>query len=317
MASCSTPGEDMEMSLIIFFCLLAGVHPVEAVIKVDGYVGRSAVIRCSYDRGYEGYSKYLCRGTCAHILGTDIPVRTKAGQTKAVNGRFSLHDDTTAGVFTVTITGLTAGDSGQYWCGVSRVIVKTDVYTKVGVRVLKASTPAPSSSSSPPFSPPSSNTSQSELVEKTTISDQQTTVERQEVPENSVVMVILCVLVLLVMVTVCVLVSALYYRQRRSKQTAVCNPSSLRNSNHVEEVSNYEMVEELGSILAARPSVSSLYCLAGAPHRPSVTSLCSTVRPVTQGSDQPTYCNSQEDTVIYSNDISPEKNYIPHDVVFQ
>src|SRR4029434_7368930 len=95
----------------VFVC--AGVHSVESVIEVTGHVGGSALIRCPYDKGYEEYSKYLCRGSCPVMGGKDIPVRTEAGQTKAVNGRFSLHDDTTARVFTVTITGLTAKDSWQ------------------------------------------------------------------------------------------------------------------------------------------------------------------------------------------------------------
>ncbi|XP_076141062.1 uncharacterized protein LOC143123491 isoform X1 [Alosa pseudoharengus] len=120
---------------ILYLCLISGVNAVMALIQVTGYVGRSAVIRCPYDRGYVGYSKYLCRGKC--IWGSkDIPVRTEAGQTRAIKGRFSLHDDTTAGVFTVTITGLTAGDSGQYWCGVTTGAGRYDVFTEVKLDAL-------------------------------------------------------------------------------------------------------------------------------------------------------------------------------------
>ena len=126
-------------SLFIHVCVFAvrvcaGVHSVESVIEVTGYVGGSALIRCHYDNGYEGYSKYLCRGSCSVMGGKDIPVRTEASQTKAVNGRFSLHDDTTARVFTVTITGLTAKDSGKYWCAIL-IHGKKDVYTEVALEV--------------------------------------------------------------------------------------------------------------------------------------------------------------------------------------
>ncbi|KAL0149085.1 hypothetical protein M9458_055610, partial [Cirrhinus mrigala] len=34
-----------------------------------------------------------------------------------INGRFSLTDETSAGVFTVNINNLRAEDSGKYWCG--------------------------------------------------------------------------------------------------------------------------------------------------------------------------------------------------------
>ncbi|XP_048103166.1 CMRF35-like molecule 9 isoform X1 [Alosa alosa] len=125
---------------ILYLCLILGVNVAMALIQVDGYVGRSAVIRCPYDRGYEGYFKYLCRGKC--IWGSkDIPIRTDDGQTKAINGRFSLHDDTTTGVFTVTITGLSAGDSGQYWCGITTGPGKYDIYTEVELNVKKGPPP--------------------------------------------------------------------------------------------------------------------------------------------------------------------------------
>ncbi|XP_041961242.1 CMRF35-like molecule 2 isoform X3 [Alosa sapidissima] len=238
--------------MIILFCLLAGVHPVESVIQMTGDVGKSAVIRCPYDRGYEGYSKYLCKGSCLHLTLKSKIVKTEAGQTKAINGRLSLHDNTTAGVFTVTITGLTAEDSGQYWCGVKTGFGKADVFSgEVELKVQKVLPPTPNSTPVPstedhtlssPSTAPTSNTSQTQHVLETNISDnafkdQLTADEPRDVPENSVVMVILCVLVLLVIMTVCGLVSALYYRQRRrKKQTAACGPSSLNTIDHMGEV---------------------------------------------------------------------------------
>ncbi|XP_076141153.1 CMRF35-like molecule 5 [Alosa pseudoharengus] len=241
----------METPLILF-CLLAGVNAVMTLIQVTGYEGKSAVIRCPYDRGYVGYSKYLCRGKC--IWGSkDIPVRTEAGQTRAINGRFSQHDDTTAGVFTVTITRLSAEDSGQYWCGVKTGTGRYDVFTEVKLNIKKGPPPTPISthvsstedqtvSSAPSFSPPPSNLSQSEHIGKTTISDQPTAAEQHMDPEDSVAKEILCVLVLLVVVMVCGLASALY-RQSRKNQTAACGPSSLHTSDHVREPNDYEMSE--------------------------------------------------------------------------
>ncbi|XP_076141029.1 CMRF35-like molecule 8 isoform X2 [Alosa pseudoharengus] len=125
---------------ILYLCLISGVNVAMALIQVTGCVGRSAVIRCPYDRGYEGNPKYLCRGKC--IWGSkDITIRTDDGQTKAINGRFSLHDDTITGVFTVTITGLSAGDSGEYWCGITTGPGKYDIYTEVELNVKKGPPP--------------------------------------------------------------------------------------------------------------------------------------------------------------------------------
>ncbi|XP_062395765.1 CMRF35-like molecule 8 isoform X2 [Sardina pilchardus] len=133
---------DLRMKMkIVYLCLISGVNVVMAVMQVNGYIGESAVIRCPYDKAYVGYSKYLCRGSCPRIGGKDIPIRSGKGQTKAINGRFFLHDDPTAGVFTVTITGLTAEDSGQYWCGVKTGFGRKDVHTELKLHVLPAREP--------------------------------------------------------------------------------------------------------------------------------------------------------------------------------
>uniref|UniRef100_A0A3B4DWA2 Immunoglobulin V-set domain-containing protein n=1 Tax=Pygocentrus nattereri TaxID=42514 RepID=A0A3B4DWA2_PYGNA len=44
---------------------------------------------------------------------------------------FSLHDDTTARVFTINITDLRPEDEGRYWCGIKRPKPLPDLYTEV------------------------------------------------------------------------------------------------------------------------------------------------------------------------------------------
>ncbi|KAI5623655.1 CMRF35-like molecule 3, partial [Silurus asotus] len=75
--------------------------------------GRSVQIKCDYKPGYEEYKKYLCRGECTdwiHVLVNST--------SPAENTRFSLYDDTTAKIFTITINDLRAEDEGTYWCGI-------------------------------------------------------------------------------------------------------------------------------------------------------------------------------------------------------
>ncbi|XP_049325495.1 CMRF35-like molecule 3 [Astyanax mexicanus] len=111
--------------LLVFDLFPAGISDVPTVI---GYRGRSVEIRCPYDSGYETYMKYLCRGECSTFGNKDIPV--ESGST-AKDQRFSLKDDTAAGVFTVTITDLRPEDAGQYWCGIKRSLPLTDVYKEI------------------------------------------------------------------------------------------------------------------------------------------------------------------------------------------
>ncbi|XP_053333075.1 CMRF35-like molecule 3 [Clarias gariepinus] len=103
----------MEMVLIFTFCLI--LARTDAAITVTGYKGRSVQIECSYDSGYEDYNKYLCRRDCYNWDVNDIPVQSESS---AKDPRFSLYDDTTANVFTVTITDLRTEDEGTYWCGI-------------------------------------------------------------------------------------------------------------------------------------------------------------------------------------------------------
>ncbi|KAF5906489.1 CMRF35-like molecule 4 isoform X3, partial [Clarias magur] len=103
----------------------------DAVTTVTGYRGRSVQIKCSYTSGYENYNKYLCRGECSNwISSNDVPVQSGS---PAKDSRFSLHDDTTAKVFTVTITDLRPEDGGTYWCAIERTW--SDIYTKIQLLV--------------------------------------------------------------------------------------------------------------------------------------------------------------------------------------
>ncbi|XP_053333571.1 CMRF35-like molecule 7 [Clarias gariepinus] len=114
----------MEMVLIFTFCLiLAGT---DAVPTVTGYRGRSVQIKCPYTSGYEKKTKYLCRGRCSVVRIKDIPVDSKS---PAKDSRFSLYDDTTAKVFTVTITDLRPEDENTYWCGIQGIVY--DSYTEI------------------------------------------------------------------------------------------------------------------------------------------------------------------------------------------
>ncbi|XP_028828293.1 CMRF35-like molecule 4 isoform X2 [Denticeps clupeoides] len=116
----------MRGSLLILCSLLSGVDPEWSVTAP---AGGTAEIRCSYDAGYEGKRKYLCRGECSYG-NKDIPIQTEGGQARAEKERYLLYDNATARVFTVTIRNLTPADSGKYWCAVRTHIAAPDIYSQ-------------------------------------------------------------------------------------------------------------------------------------------------------------------------------------------
>ncbi|XP_051771175.1 CMRF35-like molecule 5 [Ctenopharyngodon idella] len=111
--------------LLLWSCIHIAVV-VGAPDTVTGHRGERVEIRCSYESGYESNSKYFCKGEC--FIGFKN-IMVKSGS-PAKDERFSLTDDTTNRVFTVTITDLRTEDEGQYWCAVKRTL-NTDVYSEI------------------------------------------------------------------------------------------------------------------------------------------------------------------------------------------
>ncbi|XP_059409026.1 CMRF35-like molecule 5 [Carassius carassius] len=144
----------MCVVLLVFSSICTVV--VDALVTVRGLRGERADIRCPYESGYESNPKYLCKGECR-----DRHVIVKSGS-RAKDQRFSLRDNRTTRVFTVTITDLRSADAGQYWCGVERSVIK-DVYSEIlllvkqGNKTTEVSTISPSSAKPSYFSTTETN----------------------------------------------------------------------------------------------------------------------------------------------------------------
>ncbi|XP_026101142.1 polymeric immunoglobulin receptor-like [Carassius auratus] len=90
--------------------------------------GESAEIICPYDSIYKSKPKSLCKGKCSTRDRNPLS-ETVREEKETKTGRLTLNDDVTAGVFTGTITGLTAEDAGKYWCAVTLETELNYLYT--------------------------------------------------------------------------------------------------------------------------------------------------------------------------------------------
>ncbi|CAM4447894.1 unnamed protein product [Leuciscus chuanchicus] len=170
------------LDVLLLFSSICTAVVVGASQTISGYRGERVDIRCSYESGYESYSKYFCKGECNYGFRN---IMVESGS-PAKDERFSLTDDTTARVFTVTITDLRTEDEGQYWCGVEKTVPLPDVYSeimlliKLDTNTTEVSTISPSSKTPSSFSPtelnPQSATHQTE-TETTRTTTGNTTVE--------------------------------------------------------------------------------------------------------------------------------------------
>ncbi len=100
---------------------------------MTGHSGGEINITCTYQDKHTENEKYFCRGqrktTCSDLIETEEKDKW------VDSGRFSLYDDTTAAVFTVTFRNLSEQDSGTYWCVVD-ISGNKDYYTEVNLTVI-------------------------------------------------------------------------------------------------------------------------------------------------------------------------------------
>ncbi|KAL6482305.1 hypothetical protein MHYP_G00103850 [Metynnis hypsauchen] len=110
-------GVQISGSPISYTSAIKDVHLIVAGSKMTSYEGDAVEIRCPYSSKYKPNLKHVCKeGEC---FTEQINLRSQTTQwTHSKTERLSVHDDITAGVFSVNISRVTAEDAGRYWCGV-------------------------------------------------------------------------------------------------------------------------------------------------------------------------------------------------------
>ncbi|XDV16743.1 hypothetical protein PO909_016313 [Leuciscus waleckii] len=119
------------MKIIWTFTLLM-IPGVVSSMSVTGFSGGEVNITCKYDKGYTENKKYFLKEQGS--MRRDR-IRTNEKDKWVKNDRFSLYDDTSSAVFTVTLGNLRERDSGTYQCGVD-IKSGTDPLTEVNLKVI-------------------------------------------------------------------------------------------------------------------------------------------------------------------------------------
>ncbi|XP_038593898.1 uncharacterized protein LOC119917588 isoform X3 [Micropterus salmoides] len=101
----------VHLSFLLILTGLTGICSMTTISQVSVKAGDSVTIPFLYDSQYMNNVKYLCEGYywshCSYAVRTNQPN----------SGRFSISDDKSRRIFTVTIKDLTERDK-YYWCAV-------------------------------------------------------------------------------------------------------------------------------------------------------------------------------------------------------
>uniref|UniRef100_A0A8C1L218 Immunoglobulin domain-containing protein n=1 Tax=Cyprinus carpio TaxID=7962 RepID=A0A8C1L218_CYPCA len=119
---------ELFLSLHVFIVLAC---ETSEFLTLTAHEGGQVEIRCPYEPKYEEHKKYFCRGECL-IVFKDKPVESESA---AKDERFSLTDNKTAHIFTVTITDLRTEDKGKYWCGVNTGLFNHDYKREIYLEI--------------------------------------------------------------------------------------------------------------------------------------------------------------------------------------
>ncbi|XP_029305379.1 uncharacterized protein LOC115019856 isoform X2 [Cottoperca gobio] len=99
----------VHLRALLLLAGLTGSHSITTVSKVSVKAGDSITIPCLYDSRYINNMKYLCMGyywsSCSYAVQTN----------QRNSGKFSISDDKSRRIFTVTIKDLKDTDT-DYWC---------------------------------------------------------------------------------------------------------------------------------------------------------------------------------------------------------
>ncbi|XP_048051616.1 polymeric immunoglobulin receptor-like isoform X3 [Megalobrama amblycephala] len=171
----------------------------------EASVGGSVSISCQF---FRNHMRFFCRGDQPNICVRD---GVRVSSNTRTNGRFSVTDETSAGVFTVNINNLTEEDSGKYWC--AEESSGSFIFTEVHLHVIGETT--------------TSHTDRETSQDKEKSETSDTEREKSQDKEKSGSSMIVAVSVGLILLAVCLVLVLLKIKYNRKHGIGSSTPAQL------------------------------------------------------------------------------------------
>ncbi|KAF7711880.1 hypothetical protein HF521_000891 [Silurus meridionalis] len=262
--------------------------PVELKVKEDlsyekfisktVHVGGDLHISCKYPQSLRNHAKFLCqRLQPAACVYKESVTESR----KDVNvGKFSLYDDRTEQIFTVSIRNVIEQDSGEYWCGAEAAWTSDHGYkvyfTQIRLTVTDSSVPALTSKQpSPLLSSSITSSSTSTLTSPLSSSSSSPTTPSSSSSSaagfSASTVITVFVILLLFLIGISVLTMILRKRhQIKATSTARGSVQNAGNNNGVPlDDCNYEEIKNITQCPALDTDTSTVYSTAHLPTNPS------------------------------------------------
>ncbi|XP_078054028.1 CMRF35-like molecule 5 [Mustelus asterias] len=121
----------MELIALLILISVSSSCQLTGPKEVHGQSGGSVTVNCQYDLKYKDHVKQWCKGNYYYVLQCSVVVSTE----KPEEGRISLTDNKTQGIFSITMDNLMKSDEGQYICVIETPTFKYNHWISIDLKV--------------------------------------------------------------------------------------------------------------------------------------------------------------------------------------
>uniref|UniRef100_UPI00398EC025 polymeric immunoglobulin receptor-like n=1 Tax=Pristiophorus japonicus TaxID=55135 RepID=UPI00398EC025 len=131
-------GSDIDvLDIILLKVFTDSLLPIKS--QINGVMGNVTTVQCLYTEQYTSYKKFFCKVTSVNKC---TPIASSDGRVENLySGRASITTNNKHN-FSVTLSNISKGDEGEYWCGAATIVEIEIAHVKI-LTISEATTRGP------------------------------------------------------------------------------------------------------------------------------------------------------------------------------